>query len=46
MDERRVVYVLRSDQEPACYYVGLTMSFETRGQPVDQHRGTLDEERQ
>jgi predicted GIY-YIG superfamily endonuclease len=30
MDERRVVYVLRSDQEPARYYVGLTADVRSR----------------
>jgi putative endonuclease len=30
MDERRFVYVLRSEQEPARYYVGLTADVRSR----------------
>ena len=30
MDERRVVYVLRSEREPARYYVGLTADVRSR----------------
>ena len=30
MDERRVVYVLRSEREPAHYYVGLTSDVRSR----------------
>jgi predicted GIY-YIG superfamily endonuclease len=30
MDERRVVYVLRSERDPAHYYVGLTADVRSR----------------
>ena len=30
MDERRIVYVLRSEREPARYYVGLTADVRSR----------------